>query len=129
MNSVVKVRHSRLAHGLLVSHGSNHKLSRFLQCQREWRTLRLLAMRFPIDTVPLAKFKSASSALRQKLKLTRRSKVGYPQAGIALFLPHRSVPFGRMVQLRPFQPHRSRLTYGVHPERFARIGKHRQQCR
>jgi len=52
MNSVVKVGHSCLAHGLLVSHGGNHKLSRFLQSQREWRTLRLLAMRFPINTVP-----------------------------------------------------------------------------
>lgn len=52
MNSVMKVRHGRLAHGLLVSHGGDHKLSRFLQSQREWRALRLLAVRLAVDTVP-----------------------------------------------------------------------------
>ena len=31
VNSVVKVRHGRLAHCLLVSHRGDHKLSRFLQ--------------------------------------------------------------------------------------------------
>lgn len=52
MNSVVKVRHSRLAHGLLVGHRGDHKLPRFLQSQRERRALRLLIVRLAVDTVP-----------------------------------------------------------------------------
>jgi len=52
VNSIVKVRHSCLAHRLLVSHGGDHEFPRSLQSQREWRTPRLLAVGFSIDTIP-----------------------------------------------------------------------------
>jgi hypothetical protein len=51
MNGVVKICHGRSAHRLLMSHGGNHEIARSLQSQRERRILRLLAVRFPIDTV------------------------------------------------------------------------------
>jgi hypothetical protein len=51
MNDVMKVRHGGLAHRLLMSHGCDHELSRFLEGQGERRALRLLAVSFAIDTI------------------------------------------------------------------------------
>lgn len=51
MNNVVKVRHGRLAHCLLMSHRGDHELSWFVQSQRERGTLRLLAVRSAVDPI------------------------------------------------------------------------------
>ena len=49
--NIVKIRHSSLTHCLLVSHRGDHELSWFVQSQRERGTLRLLVVRFAIDTI------------------------------------------------------------------------------
>ena len=85
MNIKSKIRHSSLAHLLLMSDAGNSKKSRMLLSKRERRNFGLLSVRFAIDVITRIVSRARQ---KEKKRQTRLSKGVFLQVGIGLPLPH-----------------------------------------
>lgn len=123
MDVVSQIRHSGLAHLLLMGDGNNRKLASLLLDQRERRRLGFLSVRFSINTVSVETM-SISCHISYGLKTsTQWSMGGYPPTGIAKPRLHRNVLVDQMEQSQQSLQRQPKWIDKEDPEQFGHIEK------